>query len=299
MSRRNPNFDLLGLERALASRWAVISGDIKAPGVMIHLGPCSRITRNNAASTLSSTHSNTLYPLSSSLTSPSPNMGPIHLLAALAALATATPLTPRAPAAPRLITASFTGNGCPSTSSAPNTVSGSASRLTLEMPSFSAELGGPDDPYSRIRNCNAQLSIGEGVPGFKLAVRRVEGGGAAFYGSGGVELVLHSSSYWQDSPEEVVSLPLTSSPFPWRRAPREERGKRRARMRRGRAKRENGGEKLEYKLTAPVRPRQNLRRPSWPPLPSNRLLRPRLRRPEAAPRLAVRRQRRARRAADP
>src|SRR5699024_8385883 len=103
-------------------------------------------------------------------------MGPIHLLAALAALTTPTPLTPPAPAAPRLVSASFTGNGCPSTGDAANTVSGSASRLTLEMPAFSAELGGPDDPYSRIRNCNAQLSIAEGVPGFKLAVRRVEGG---------------------------------------------------------------------------------------------------------------------------
>lgn len=131
-------------------------------------------------------------------------MGPIHLLAALAALATATPLAPRAPAAPRLVSAKFSGNGCPASSS--NAVSGSTSRLTLEMPSLSAELGGPDDPYSRTRNCNAMLSIAEGVPGFKLAVRRVEGGGAAFYGSGGVELVVHSSSYWQDSPDVVVSL---------------------------------------------------------------------------------------------
>lgn len=131
-------------------------------------------------------------------------MGPIHLLAALAAVATATPLAPRAPAAPRLVSAKFSGNGCPTSSS--NAVSGSTSRLTLEMPSFSAELGGPDDPYGRIRNCNAMLSIAEGVPGFKLAVRRVEGEGAAFYGSGGVELVMHSTSFWQDSPEVVVSL---------------------------------------------------------------------------------------------
>ena len=140
-------------------------------------------------------------------------MGPSHLLtAALLTLTTALALSPRAPAAPRLVSVSYSGNACPDP--AANTVTGSMSRLSLTFPDFVAQLGGPDFRASN-RNCNAFLSIEEGVPGFRLAVRRISGE-AVFFGSGGVGLAVYSTAFWQDDADHTVGFWAFRSFFaPW------------------------------------------------------------------------------------
>ena len=135
---------------------------------------------------------------------PTAKMGPSHLLTtALLTLATAATISPRAPAAPRLVSVSYSGNGC---DPAANTVTGSMSRLSLTFPDFVAQLGSSDFRASN-RNCNAFLSIDEGVPGFQLAVRRISGE-ASFFGSAGVGLAVHSTAFWQDNADHTVSLVL-------------------------------------------------------------------------------------------
>ena len=121
-------------------------------------------------------------------------MWPSHLLPALLAPLAAASLDPRALAAPRLASYELNGVGCPVPGA--STISGSTSSLSLTLPDFISEIRGTERRDFN-RNCLAVLRIEEGVPGYRLAIRRVQGEGM-FFGSPDVRLRLQSVAYFQN-----------------------------------------------------------------------------------------------------
>ena len=120
-------------------------------------------------------------------------MTKLMFASAFAGFATAVMAAPAAVAAPYEPTnISFSGICSNETL---NSVTVSDNQLNIKFGEFEAMLGGPDDPLKRFTSCAAHMEITGGIPGYKLAAKRISGQGL-FYGTSNVSLSLFATAFW-------------------------------------------------------------------------------------------------------
>lgn len=129
------------------------------------------------------------------------------LLPILSSLAAAAPttLSPRdAPSpAPRVVSVSYSGNGCPSASPAVDR-SGGFDDIALRMNAFEATTAGAVADTSV--NCQAHLSISGTAAGWQVGVKEVSVQGHLVLDPG-AELDYYVTSFWSEDAGKTVSYP--------------------------------------------------------------------------------------------
>jgi hypothetical protein len=106
-----------------------------------------------------------------------------------------------ATAAPRMVSITFSGNGCPQ--GANNTVSANGGTLTFTYNDYSVILGGPEGRAAATSNCQAHISFDQGIPGYALTVQSVSGRGL-MYATPNVTLSVLTTLFWSQNASNTV-----------------------------------------------------------------------------------------------